>query len=258
MDTPRFSVVIPTLNEEKFLPKLLTSLIRQTVKDFEVIVVDGSSADRTVAVARRFMKRLPMLQVIVSDISGVSRQRNMGAKIAKGTWLVFVDADSVLLPNFFDRITRYIGRKKPKFFTTWFRADVDDPAHAIAGFLGNMSVEGALIIGRPWAPGPLTVVYRSVFDQSGGYDEDASFSEDHDFSMKIVRRGVAFQILREVLYKYSFRRFRKEGPVRALKRYARSTLAAAITKRVPKHMPGFVAGGSIYETHSKKKKTNTK
>lgn len=66
MVAPRFSVIIPTLNEEKFLPNLLTSLSEQTEESFEVIVVDGKSKDKTVAVAESFKKKLP-LRVIVCD-----------------------------------------------------------------------------------------------------------------------------------------------------------------------------------------------
>src|SRR5258706_4031142 len=91
----RFSVVIPALNEEKFLPKLLASLAAQTVKDFEVVVVDGSSKDKTVTVARSFAKKLPKLQVVVSKVASLPLQRNLGAKKTTGEWLIFIDADSV-------------------------------------------------------------------------------------------------------------------------------------------------------------------
>lgn len=257
MKKPRFSVVIPTLHEEKFLPKLLTSLVSQSVKNFEVIVVDGSSTDKTIDVAKRFAKRLP-LRTLISEVPGVSRQRNMGAKLARGEWLVFIDADSVLLSNFFERIALYIQRKKPKFFTTWFRGDVDDASHAIAGFLGNMSLEGAALIDRPFSPGPLTIIRKEVFMKVDGYDEQTTFGEDHDLTMKVKEKGVVMHILREVLYEYSMRRFRKEGSVKAFERYFRSFLKVAVTRRGFKNMPGFVSGGSLYDKDPKTQKADTK
>jgi CDP-glycerol glycerophosphotransferase len=75
-----FSIVIPTLNEEKFLPTLLASLARQTRTDFDVVVVDGSSQDQTVAVAKSFRSQPPKLQVVVSEKASASLQRNLGAK----------------------------------------------------------------------------------------------------------------------------------------------------------------------------------
>lgn len=247
MKSVRFSVVIPTLNEEKFVPKLLTSLTKQTVKDFDVTLVDGASVDGTVSASQKFVRMIPGMKILVIDEPGVSRQRNVGARTGKGDWLVFVDADSVLLPNFFERISRYIDQKKPKFFTTWFKADSDDPTDAIAGFLGNISVEAAILIERPWAPGPLTVVRRDIFESVGGYDERATFAEDHDLSMEIYEKGVPFQVLREILYIYSMRRFRREGTLRVLERNLLSALRVIRTRRGPKSMPGFVAGGLLYK-----------
>src|SRR5690348_11138372 len=101
----RYSIIIPALNEEKFLPNLLTSLASQTKKDFEVIVVDGSSKDKTVSRARSFHKTVPGLRVVISKIASLPLQRNIGAKAAKGEWLIFVDADSILLPYFIERIS---------------------------------------------------------------------------------------------------------------------------------------------------------
>src|SRR3989344_9089841 len=180
MTKPRFCVVIPTLNEEWFLPKLLTSLARQTVKNFEVVVVDGNSVDGTVAAANRFKSKLPKLTVVVCTRAGVSMQRNLGAATGKADWLVFVDADSVLLSNFIERIGRFIDRRHPRFFTTWLKADRDDPVDAIAGFLLNIGIEGSIMAEHPWAPGPLTVVRRDTFDKVGGYNEKVTYGEDHE------------------------------------------------------------------------------
>jgi hypothetical protein len=117
-----------------------------------------------------------------------------------------------------------------------------------------MSIEGSILIERPWAPGPLTIVRRDIFEMVGGFDEHVSFGEDHDFSMAIHEKGIPFTILREVLYIYSLRRFRKEGSLKAFERYWKSTLSVVLTKRGPKTMPGFVSGGAMYSRTSKKKK----
>ena len=258
MKKPKFSIVIPTLNEEKFVPKLLTSLTAQTVKDFDVIVVDGQSQDKTVAVANAFKSRLANLSVVTCTPAGVSRQRNMGARIGRADWLVFVDADSILLPNFIERIDRFINRKHPKVFTTWLMADRDDPVYAIAGFFLNMGVESAVLIEHPWAPGPLSIIHRDVFEIVGGYNENVTYGEDHEIGVALQKRGIPFKILREVLYIYSFRRFRKEGTLKVLDRTMKSNMAIFLTDRGLAHIPGFKSGGSLYgkkEFQQKKKNT---
>src|SRR3989344_8910763 len=109
----KFSIIIPTLNEEKFLPRLLESLARQTAKNFEVIVVDGKSKDKTVERAREFEKKLLHLTVIMSPKASLPLQRNLGAKHAAAPWLAFIDADSVLLPNFIERVSEVIETEHP-------------------------------------------------------------------------------------------------------------------------------------------------
>ena len=135
------SIVIPALNEENYLPHLLTSLTKQTKRDFEVIVVDGSSTDKTVEVARSFASRLPKLEVIVSQKANLPLQRNMGARASSGEWLAFIDADSILLPYFIERIESFIEEQNPTLFTSWFRPDSEISGDALFTLMANLFVE---------------------------------------------------------------------------------------------------------------------
>lgn len=92
MDKPFFTIIIPTYNEEKFLPKLLNDLTKQKERDFEVIIVDGKSKDNTIKCAQHHRESLN-LKVVSSKISNVSVQRNLGARKSKGKFLIFLDAD---------------------------------------------------------------------------------------------------------------------------------------------------------------------
>ena len=75
----KFSVIIPTLNEEKYVGVLLNSLEKQEFKDFEVLVVDGNSKDSTCKVVRAYTKSVPNFRLIKSPKRGVAYQRNYGA-----------------------------------------------------------------------------------------------------------------------------------------------------------------------------------
>ncbi len=85
---PEISVIIPALNEQKYIGNPLSGLKSQTFRDFETIVVDGGSRDRTASIARKSAK------VIVCREKGVSVARNRGAAAAKGSILLFLDADT--------------------------------------------------------------------------------------------------------------------------------------------------------------------
>jgi glycosyltransferase involved in cell wall biosynthesis len=246
MKSFRYSVIIPALNEEKFLPALLSSLAEQTFREFEVIVVDGGSDDRTVAVARKFARKLPKLSVLSCDPRGLARQRNAGAKAGKGEWFIFSDADNVMLPYALERISSYTRVAKTKFFTTWFRSDSEVTGDAILALFSNMVIEGSVSVKKPFSPGPLTVIRRDVFTSVGGYTEDIVWGEDYEFSKRVHDHGVNLTLLRETCYVWSMRRFRREGNLSVLRKFALAALYNLVSNKALTKMPGYDMGGHLY------------
>lgn len=240
------SFIIPTLNEERFLPTLLHSLAQQTDRHFEVIVVDGQSTDRTVAVARKFAHDIPTLTVVECDRASLPYQRNTGAKHARYDWLAFVDADSILLPNFLDRVSVFVNTMKPKVFTAWCRPDTEHISDAVFTLLGNIMIELAIKFRRPLAPGPLTLIHRSVFDKIGGYDEQHAFHEDMDLSLRLLKEGITLMTLKETLYVLSLRRFRQQGTLKVMQQYILAVLPVMFFGKTFRFMPGYIMGGQLY------------
>lgn len=247
MEHPLFSIIIPTLNEELFLPNLLASLASQTHKNFEVFVVDGASRDKTVALARDWVKKLPKLEIIASDRASLPHQRNLGAGAAHGEWLIFVDADSIFLPYSLERIVDYIGEAKPKMFSTWAKPDSSLVNDAIMTLLGNIYWESTVLLKRPVAPGPLTIIRKDVFESVGGYDETHEYNEDVDLGLRLSEQGVILNMLRETLYVWSMRRIRREGKVKQISQYILAFLPILLFRRPLKHMPGYIMGGHLYK-----------
>ena len=89
MTKPSLSIICPTLNEERFLAKLLWSIRQQTYKDLEIIVVDSYSKDLTSRVAKLFDC------TVVQTEGRVSKARNIGTELAKGDYILYLDADVV-------------------------------------------------------------------------------------------------------------------------------------------------------------------
>lgn len=245
MATPRFSIIIPTLNEEKFLPNLLQSIADQTEKSFEVIVVDGASKDNTIKIARSFDKKIP-IRVIACDHARLPMQRNRGARQGWGEWLVFIDADSVLLPYCLNRLGEFIQTEKPRFVTSWGKPDSRVVQDSLSTLLYNMVLEGGLLFHKQLSPGPFTMVERSAFVDVGGYDETLEFAEDQNLSQRLADHGVPLAIIRETLFIWSMRRFRQQGRVRSAQVYIRSALRVLFTGKNYTHMPGYIMGGHLY------------
>lgn len=251
MGKPFISVIIPALNEEKFIAGLLSSLSTQHSRDFEVIVVDGRSKDKTVEVARRFASKLPSLSVIVADHASLPFQRNIGADAAQGQWLVFIDADVVLYSYSLERLHAYLRASDSSFVTSWFSPDSEDINDVRLTLFAIFFYELSKNLKRAISPGPFTVVQRDAFDIVGGYDVEHPFLEDQDFSQRMAKAGYTLSIVRESLYIWSLRRYRKEGTRKVFQAYTKALLPILFTKTVPKNMKGYQMGGHVF---SKKKK----
>ena len=98
------SIITPTLNEEEFLPKLLKSIKKQKFKDYEIIVADAGSVDKT----RKIAKKLGS-GVVKGGLPAVGR--NEGAKAAKGELLLFLDADVILPEKFLEKAIREFEKR---------------------------------------------------------------------------------------------------------------------------------------------------
>jgi glycosyltransferase involved in cell wall biosynthesis len=243
-----FSFIIPTLNEELYVPRLLESLTKQKGDDFEVIVVDACSKDETVHRAQSFANSLPHLSVIVNSKASASFQRNKGAHAAKGKWLIFVDADTVLLPDFLTTIRAYIEKVHPVFFTTWLVTDEKGLFNIFISVVVNFCYEILLHIGRPMAPGPLSVIARDTFFSIGQYDVTRRYGEDYDLSLRARRNHIRFQLLPRALYVMSCRRMRRNGYIRMTILYLWTTSRGAISGNVAQSVPGYETGGHVYRS----------
>lgn len=96
------SIVVPVYNVEPYLAQCIESILRQTYKDFELILVDDGSPDRCGAICDEFAEQDSRIRVIHQKNGGVSMARNAGISVAKGAWLCFVDADDFILSDYLE------------------------------------------------------------------------------------------------------------------------------------------------------------
>ncbi|KKT39560.1 MAG: Glycosyl transferase family 2 [Candidatus Collierbacteria bacterium GW2011_GWB1_44_35] len=244
-DQPFFSIVIPVLNEEKALPALLSDLANQTIRDFEVIVVDGHSTDKTVARAKEWKDKLPSLTVLTSKIRNVSHQRNQGAQEAKGKYILWNDADNNLPKYYLEGLRFHLHVRPVDTFTVWCNADSDKSSdRTIATYL-NLLVETAYLLGNPAAFGAMIGCRTKSFQKTGGFNPEVGFAEDTEFVRQAFKKGMSFAVFHEPRYVYSLRRFRKIGILKAVKDYAILNLKY-ITKQKVDQKKEYPMGGELF------------
>src|SRR5574337_525468 len=97
---PRISVVMPTYNGERFLRAALESILGQSFRDFEVIVIDDGSTDSTPAILREFAAKDPRVIVLTNDHNlGIAGATNRGLAVARGEYIALHDHDDISLPQ---------------------------------------------------------------------------------------------------------------------------------------------------------------
>lgn len=113
----KLSIIIPTYNEEKVLSDCIESLGFQTMTDFEIIIVDDGSTDKTLEMLENLKKTLPNFKFLKQNHKGAGAARNLGAKKARGEILVFVDADMTFDEKFLQNLTKPIidGKERGTF-----------------------------------------------------------------------------------------------------------------------------------------------
>lgn len=109
-ETPFVSVNIPAYNEEKFIRACLESLANQTYPNYEVIVVDDGSNDKTVSIINEFVAKDPRFKLVNQNHGGEAVARNTAAAASKGEILCFLDADLAFAPDFIDKLTEPIRK----------------------------------------------------------------------------------------------------------------------------------------------------
>jgi glycosyltransferase involved in cell wall biosynthesis len=217
---PFFSIIIPCLNEEKYLPLLLKDLSNQSIDDFEVVVVDGGSTDQTVKKASLMQDDLPSLTILHSKIKNVSIQRNLGASKASGEYIVFNDADNRLSKFFLEGLRYKLRTKQADVFTCWTTPATSKQADKTIATACNLIVEANFLAGSPVSFGAMIGCKSKVFSQTPGFNPEIGFAEDTDFVRNAFHQGFSFHVFHDPKYTYSLRRFKSQGALKVIQKSA--------------------------------------
>lgn len=252
-DFPYFSVVIPTLNEENYLPKLLDCLAKQTYKNFEVIICDGNSGDKTIEKAYQFQERLPRLIVLPNLKRNVSLQRNAGADKTNGEYIQFMDADVIINKDYFYKLQKNLQKNEIALATTWSTADSRHPADEAMIFLTNIIIDASRYLDIPFAPGYNILVKRSIFGDIGGFKEKVVHAEDHHFVREAQEKGYFLTVFKEPKMTVSLRRLRREGRLTVARKYTKAAFYILFRGPITQDIFDYPMGGHLYQRKTRQK-----
>ncbi len=209
MRNPLVSIVIPAYNAAAYVREAVDSALAQTYAEKEVIVVDDGSTDGTAEVLASY-RDAGAIVYVRQENKGLSAARNTGIRAAKGEFIALLDADDIFLPDKIGRQVAYLlahpecgvcycdiyhfyeeePEKMRKLDYRYYSGDEVFPNLLRMNFINPLSV----------------VLRKSEIDRVGVFNESYRRSEDWEYWMRLVRHGVRFEHLPEILAKYRMRK----------------------------------------------------
>lgn len=194
----RFSVIIPLFNKAPYVVKAIESVLNQTNRDLELVVVDDGSTDDSLSIARVALGKYEIShRVICQENAGVSTARNNGVAASCGEYLCFLDADDWWAPSFLEKMNELINDypEAGVYGTNYFSVKNGRQAVCVTtaktGYIDYCRVYAEKLQMPLWTGA--VCVPRSVFDEFGGFRPHLKLGEDFDLWIRIaLKYKVAF------------------------------------------------------------------
>ena len=192
---PKFSVIVPLYNKENYIKATLKSVLQQTYTDFEIIIVDDGSTDKSAAIVKEFQDA--RIKYFYQENLGASQARNKAIMLASGEYLALLDADDLWYPNHLQVINRLIlNFPNEKIFATGIhiqdrygthaaKYDLVKPGEQVLDFLKNS-------LAAPILSGSTTVLHDSIPEEIGYFDKEILSNQDTDYWIRI---GLKYNIV---------------------------------------------------------------
>lgn len=190
------SIIIPTHNAENYLAETVNSLLKQSVKPTEIIIIDDSSNDRSLAIARQLAGVYQdIISVYSKTFRSATKTRNFGASVSTGEALMFLDADDVMGPDTLKVLSGELVKTQAGIAACpWLRLEkteeswIAKPASCSLRRLDQDALSAWL---TGWYYPTSSVLWtREAFFKTGGWDEKATINQDGDIMMRALSQGI--------------------------------------------------------------------
>ncbi len=185
------SVVIPAFNEEKNIGKCIESLIaQQTTHDYEVVIVDNASTDRTFDVATKYKGRLN-LRVLKEPLKGRGQARFTGCRAAKGDIILSLDGDSTAPPNWIETMTAPLA--DPNIVAVTGTGKIEDCTRRINVTFNTFQpismVVYRMLFKHYWLTGYNFAIKTAIYKQAGEFNPKTKSNEDTELAFRVAKHG---------------------------------------------------------------------
>lgn len=193
---PTISIIVPIYNKEKYISRCVASLLNQTLKDLQIILVDDGSTDKSKKICDEYLKIDNRIEVIHKENGGVSAARNYGLEIAKGDYITFVDPDDYLdldaieyLYNLIDEYNADIACYRMRTYKNNMKKNNDENDENIEIYTGNKIIENQ-ILGKFLYSSCNKLYSRDLFNNvNDRFNENIMYAEDALFNIYMMSKS---------------------------------------------------------------------
>lgn len=228
------SVIVPAYNAEKYLAECLTSILGQSYRDIEVLLINDGSTDSTLAIATDFATRDARLKIFTTENRGVSSARNYGISQACGDWITFVDSDDMLFSDALMSSFK-IANETSADILIGKHTDVDKNSHNASGRYTMISplkaIAQTLYQTGDMIPASWGILYRhSLFSENTLFVPGIRY-EDLDIFYRLYEKSKKIVVIPDVVYFY------RRNPESFINTFSPSRFdALTVTERIENYM----------------------
>ncbi len=204
----KISIIVPVYKVEQFLEKCINSLLNQTYKNLEIILVDDGSPDNSGLICDKYAKKDKRIKVIHVENGGVSRARNIGIDNATGKYLTFVDSDDYIEINSYSKLLSHIDNKTELICYNYKYDNNGECSEAIVelktGSISKSSLYNEIIKEKSICGYPWNKLYRLDIIKKFNikFDEDIKIMEDLIFNLKYLEVISNIKYVDDAIYYY--------------------------------------------------------
>lgn len=206
---PLISVVIPVFNGEEFVRDCIKSILEQTMKELQIIIIDDGSEDHTLEIIQEFSSEDERIMIIHQNNAGVSKARNVGLQAVQAEWVIFVDADDIIEPDYCVKmldaasklntdviVARPFTEEKPTYYI------LQEKEKIIQACLSYDEISYSFNIDAPWGK---LFRYSVIWENQICFPEKLTRSEDAFFCLRYYEAIKHIGILNYMGYKHTER-----------------------------------------------------
>jgi len=229
---PKVSVIMPVYNQEKFLKESIDSILNQTFKDFELIIINDGSTDQTSKILKQYVRKDLRIKIFFQKNQGCTKSLNYGIRQARGKYIARQDADDISLSKRLEKQVEFLERNKNIGLLGCFAQVIDEQGNKKQKILGQYTIDKDLKRYSFWSNRfchSTIMIIKELLHKINGYDDYFVYSQDTDLYFRLMPY-TQFANLKEVFLLYR----EHEDSVSKIKKKEQERFAQEARKRAIK------------------------